>query len=67
LTRLVGERFAKRSSETRAPIFDAVLGNDFNLALVALMLATLVTLTANLAADLAYAWLDPRIRYDGQS
>jgi len=48
-------------------IYDAVLGNDFNLALVALMLATLVTLTANLAADLAYAWLDPRIRYDGQS
>ena len=45
-------------------IFDAILGSDFNLALLALMLATLVTLLSNLAADLAYAWLDPRISYD---
>jgi peptide/nickel transport system permease protein len=44
-------------------IFDAVMGNDYNLALAALMLATAVTLAANLAADLAYAWLDPRISY----
>lgn len=42
-------------------IYDAILGSDFNLALLALMLATLVTLLGNLAADLAYAWLDPRI------
>jgi len=44
-------------------IYDAILGNDFNLALVALLLATLVTLTGNLLADLVYAWLDPRIAY----
>jgi peptide/nickel transport system permease protein len=44
-------------------IYDAVLGNDFNLALAGLLLATLVTLMANLAADIAYAWLDPRIAY----
>ena len=44
-------------------IYDAILGSDFNLALLALMLATLVTLASNLAADLAYAWLDPRISY----
>ena len=44
-------------------IYDAILGNDFNLALFALMLATLVTLASNLAADLAYAWLDPRISH----
>jgi peptide/nickel transport system permease protein len=44
-------------------IFDAVMGNDYNLALAALLLATAVTLAANLAADLAYAWLDPRVRY----
>lgn len=42
-------------------IFDAIMGNDFNLALTALMLATLVTLAGNLGADLAYAALDPRI------
>ena len=42
-------------------IYDAILGNDYNLALTGLLFATLVTLLANLAADLAYGWLDPRI------
>ena len=42
-------------------IYDAVLGNDFNLALVALMLATLLTLLANLLADLVQIALDPRV------
>ncbi len=44
-------------------IYDAILGNDFNLALVGLLLATLTTLLANLLADLCYTWLDPRISY----
>jgi peptide/nickel transport system permease protein len=44
-------------------IFDAVMGNDYNLALAALLLAAAVTMIANLAADLAYAWLDPRVSY----
>ncbi|HUK07591.1 MAG TPA: ABC transporter permease [Stellaceae bacterium] len=44
-------------------IYDAILGNDFNLALAALLLATVMTLLANLAADLAYAAIDPRITY----
>jgi len=44
-------------------IYDAILGNDYNLALVGLLLATLTTLLANLAADVTYAWLDPRITY----
>ena len=44
-------------------IYDAILGNDFNLALVGLLLATATTLLANLAADLCYTWLDPRITY----
>jgi len=43
-------------------IYDAILGNDFNLALVGLLFATFTTLIANLCADLAYGWLDPRIR-----
>jgi peptide/nickel transport system permease protein len=42
-------------------IYDAILGNDYNLALVGLLFATLTTLLANLLADLAYAWLDPRV------
>jgi len=42
-------------------IYDAILANDFNLALTGLLFATLVTLLSNLIADLAYGWLDPRI------
>jgi peptide/nickel transport system permease protein len=45
-------------------IFDAIMGNDYNLALMALLFATFTTLAGNLAADLAYAQLDPRVRYD---
>jgi peptide/nickel transport system permease protein len=44
-------------------IYDAILGNDYNLALMGLLFATLLTLIGNLLADLAYAWLDPRIAY----
>jgi len=44
-------------------IFDAVMGNDFNLALAALLLATLLTLIGNFLADVAYVWLDPRISF----
>ena len=44
-------------------IFDAVIGNDYNLALAALLLAATATMLANLAADLAYGWLDPRVSY----
>ncbi len=44
-------------------IFDAVMGNDYNLALAGLLLAAVVTMAANLAADLAYGWLDPRVTY----
>ncbi len=46
-------------------IFDSIMGNDFNLALVALLFATLLTLVGNFLADLAYAWLDPRVSYRG--
>ena len=42
-------------------IYASILGNDFNLALVGLLFATLITLLLNLVADLAYVWLDPRI------
>ncbi|MSO88923.1 MAG: ABC transporter permease [Rhodospirillaceae bacterium] len=42
-------------------IYDAIMANDFNLALVTLLFATLTTLAGNFAADLGYAWLDPRI------
>lgn len=46
-------------------IFDAILGNDYNLALIGLLFATVLTLVGNLAADIAYAVLDPRIGLAG--
>ena len=45
-------------------IYDAVEGNDYNLALAALMLATATTLAGSILADLAYAALDPRVRFE---
>ncbi|MEQ9184181.1 MAG: ABC transporter permease [Thalassobaculaceae bacterium] len=44
-------------------IYDAVMGNDYNLALVGLLTAAAATLIGNLAADITYARLDPRIVY----
>jgi peptide/nickel transport system permease protein len=42
-------------------IYDSILGSDYNVALVALLFATLLTLLGSLLADLACAALDPRI------
>ncbi|PWC43502.1 ABC transporter permease [Azospirillum sp. TSO22-1] len=44
-------------------IYDSIMGNDLNVALVALLLATATTLAGNLLADMAYAALDPRITF----
>ncbi|MCC7428606.1 MAG: ABC transporter permease [Alphaproteobacteria bacterium] len=43
-------------------IYEAIMGNDYNLALLALLLAAAVTLAANILADIAQALLDPRVR-----
>ena len=48
-------------------IYDAVMGNDYNLALIGLLLATTLILVGNILADLVYAWLDPRISYRAES
>ncbi|WP_009867384.1 ABC transporter permease [Paramagnetospirillum magnetotacticum] len=41
-------------------IYEAVMGNDFNLALSGLLLATAMTLMGSILADIAYGRLDPR-------
>lgn len=46
--------------------FEAVMDNDYNLALVCLLLTTATVLAANSFADAAYSWLDPRIALDGE-
>ena len=40
------------------------MGNDYNMALVSLLFATALVLFGNFVADLLYARLDPRVRYD---
>jgi peptide/nickel transport system permease protein len=42
-------------------IYEAIMGNDYNLALLCLMLTTMMILVANFFADIAYSVLDPRI------
>ncbi len=42
-------------------IYDSIMGNDFNLALVALLFSTFFVLIANFLADILYMLLDPRI------
>ena len=44
-----------------AMIYQAIQGNDFNLALVGLLLATFSTIVGNLLADLALVAVDPRV------
>ena len=44
-------------------IFDALVEKDYNVAMAALAFLALMTALLNLLADLAYAVVDPRIRY----
>ena len=43
-------------------LYDSIMGNDYNLALLALLLVAVVTMLATLAADLLQFWIDPRLR-----
>ena len=45
-------------------IYDSILGNDYNLALVGLLFATVTTLGGNFLADVVYVGLDPRIGFE---
>lgn len=44
-------------------MYDAILGNDYNLALVGLLFATGATLLGNLLADACQVLLDPRVTF----
>jgi peptide/nickel transport system permease protein len=44
-------------------LYDSVIEADFNLALLLVMFMLAMVLVANCIADILYAWLDPRIRY----
>ena len=45
-------------------VYDSILNNDFNVAMASLMFISLMVIIANLLADITYAFVDPRIRYD---
>jgi peptide/nickel transport system permease protein len=48
-------------------IYQAIGDNDYNLALVGLLVATAATIAGNLLADLSYAWIDPRVSLEGSA
>jgi peptide/nickel transport system permease protein len=45
---------------------EAIMGNDYNLALVCLLFTTMMIILGSMLADVAYAWLDPRIAFGGR-
>jgi len=45
-------------------LFQAVLGHDHAVAMAVLLFLAVATILANLVADVAYALVDPRIRYE---
>ncbi len=44
-------------------MYDSIMGNDFNVAMCSFVISCFMVLFMNLVADIAYAYLDPRIRY----
>ncbi len=45
-------------------IFDSLVGKDYNVAMAALVFIAVLVVFFNLMADILYAVVDPRIRYD---
>ena len=45
-------------------IHEAVNGRDYPIIMAVTMLSALMIVFGNLIADIAYAWADPRIRYE---
>ncbi len=43
-------------------MFDAIMGNDYNLAMIGFLLLTVLVILGNFLADIAYAFLDPRVQ-----
>lgn len=44
-------------------VFDSIVANDFNMAMVSFMISIAMVLFMNLVADILYAVVDPRISY----
>ncbi len=46
-----------------AYILNALLGRDFPVVMVGVLCTSVIYVTMNLAVDVAYLWIDPRVRY----
>jgi len=46
-----------------AYILNALLGRDFPVVMVGVFCTSVIYVTMNLAVDVAYLWIDPRVRY----
>jgi peptide/nickel transport system permease protein len=44
--------------------FNAVFASDYPVVVTVTLIGAIITLLTNLATDIVYTWLDPRIRYD---
>ncbi len=44
-------------------VYDSIIGNDYNVAMISFVISVSMVLLMNLAADLAYGFADPRISY----
>jgi peptide/nickel transport system permease protein len=44
--------------------FNAIFANDYPVVITITLIGSMVVLLTNLATDIVYTWLDPRIRYD---
>ncbi|MFZ4403154.1 MAG: ABC transporter permease [Pseudobdellovibrionaceae bacterium] len=44
-------------------VFDSIIGNDYNVAMVSFIISVSMVLLMNLVADILYAVVDPRISY----
>jgi peptide/nickel transport system permease protein len=44
--------------------FNAIFANDYPVVITITLIGAIIVLLTNLATDIVYTWLDPRIRYD---
>lgn len=44
--------------------FDAVIQRDYNVSMAIMLMSAVLTLVGFLLVDMAYVWVDPRIKYD---
>jgi peptide/nickel transport system permease protein len=44
-------------------VYDSIMGNDFNVAMISFIISVSMVLIMNLIADILYGFVDPRISY----